>query len=85
MTSEEVRAKIRSYLISHFRLTRIRNLGDEDSLLDARVTDSLGILELVGYLEEAFAIEVTDDDLSPENFDSIGALVRFVCKRSEHP
>ena len=83
MTSEEVREKIRSYLISHF--PGVRNLGDEDSLLDARVTDSLGILELVGYLEESFAIVVTDDDLSPENFDSIGALVRFVRKRSEHP
>ena len=84
MTSEEVRARIRSYVISHFHLTRIRDLGDEDSLLDAQLIDSLGILELVGYLEETFAIEVTDDDLSPENFDSIGALARFVGKRSEH-
>lgn len=85
MTSEEVRAKIRAYLISHFHLTQIRNLGDEESLLDARLIDSLGILELVGFLEQAFAIQVADDDLSAENFDSIGTLVRFVGKRSEHP
>jgi acyl carrier protein len=78
VTSEEVRAKIRSYVSSHFHLFRTHTLGDEDSLLDAQVIDSLGILELVRYLEETFAIEVTDNDLSPENFDSIAALARFV-------
>ena len=78
MTPEDVRTKIRSFVISHFHLSRIPDLGDEDSLLDARLIDSLGILELVRYLEETFGIEVTDDDLSPENFDSIGALARFV-------
>ena len=83
MTSEDVRARIRSYVISHFHLGRMRDLGDEDSLLDAQVIDSLGILELVGYLEDTFAIQVTDDDLTPENFDSIAALARFVSRRSE--
>ena len=78
MTSEEVRAKIRSYVISHFHLSRIRELGDDDSLLDAQLIDSLGILELVQFLEQTFTIEVTDDDLTPENFDSIAALARFV-------
>ena len=85
MTSDDVRSKIRSYVISHFHLARLRDLGDEDSLLDAQVIDSLGILELVAYLEDAFAIEVTDDDLSPENFDSIGALARFVGRRGRQP
>jgi len=84
VTSEDVHARIRSYMISHFHLGRIRGLGDEDSLLDARLIDSLGILELVGYLEDTFAIEVMDDELIPENFESIGAVARFVSKRSEH-
>ena len=78
MTAEDVRAKIRSYVISHFHLSRVHELGDEDSLLDARLIDSLGILELVQFLEQAFAIEVTDDDLTPDNFDSIAAMARFV-------
>lgn len=84
MTSDALRAKIRSYVISHFHLSRRRDLGDEESLLDARLIDSLGVLELVEYLEQTFGIEVTDDDLSPENFQSIGALARFVSKRSDH-
>jgi acyl carrier protein len=81
VSSDAVRAKIRSFVISHFHLARSRQLGDEDSLLDAQVIDSLGILELVRYLEDTFAIEVTDDDLMPENFDSIAALARFVESR----
>ncbi len=85
MTSDDVRSTIRHYVISHFHLARRRDLGDEDSLLDAQVIDSLGILELVAYLEETFGLEVTDDDLTPENFDSIGALVRFVGARSRRP
>ncbi len=83
MTSEEVRASIRSFVIARFHLRGTRALGDEDSLLDAQVIDSLGILELVGYVEDMFAIQVTDDDLTPENFESIGALARFVSRRSE--
>ena len=85
MTSDDVRSTIRSYVISHFHLARTRTLGDEDSLLDAQVIDSLGILELVTYLEDAFAIAVTDDDLTPENFDSIAALARFVADRRRQP
>lgn len=83
MTSDDVRARIRSYVISRFHLSRARGLGDEDSLLDTQVIDSLGILELVEFLEETFAIQVTDDELTPENFDSIGALARFASRRSE--
>jgi acyl carrier protein len=82
VTSEAVRAKIRAYVMSHFHVGSERELGDEESLLEARIIDSLGILELVGFLEKTFAIEVADDDLSPENFDSIGALTRYVAKRS---
>jgi acyl carrier protein len=88
VTSDDVRSKIRSYVISHFHLARTRQLRDEDSLLDAQVIDSLGILELVAYLEDAFAIAVTDDDLTAENFDSIAALARFVanrCRRRDVP
>ncbi len=78
MTSEEVRAVIRNHVISHFHLRRVGDLGDEDSLLESGLIDSLGILELVEYLEKTFGIALVDGDLSPENFDSIAALTRFV-------
>ena len=81
MTSEmqaTVSGQIREFVRSRFPLARNLDLTDEDSLLDAGVIDSLGILDLVGFLEETFGIQASDEDLNPENFDSIATLVRFV-------
>lgn len=70
--------RIREFVRSRFPLARNLDFSDEDSLLDAGVIDSLGILDLVGFLEEAFGIQASDEDLNPENFDSIATLVAFV-------
>lgn len=81
MTSEmqaTVSDRIREFVRSRFPLARNLDFSDEDSLLDAGVIDSLGILDLVGFLEETFGLQASDDDLNPENFDSIATLVRFV-------
>lgn len=81
MTSEagaDVANRIREYVRSRFPLASGTDFADDDSLLDAGVIDSLGILDLVAYLEESFAISVSDEDLDPENFDSVHALVAFV-------
>lgn len=81
MTSEmqaTVSGQIREFVRTRFPLARNLEFTDEDSLLDAGVIDSLGILDLVGFLEETFGIQASDEDLNPENFDSIATLVRFV-------
>ncbi|MHC4549813.1 MAG: acyl carrier protein [Planctomycetota bacterium] len=81
MTSEmqaTVAERIREFVCSRFPLARKLEFRDEDSLLDAGVIDSLGILDLVAFLEETFAVQASDEDLNPENFDSIATLVRFV-------
>jgi acyl carrier protein len=53
-------------------------LTDSDSLLDKGIIDSTGVLELVGFLEEHFGVEVKDEDLVPENLDSINNLVNYL-------
>jgi acyl carrier protein len=45
--------------------------SDNDSLIDSGIIDSFGIMALLGFVEEKFAIKVAGDDLLPENFDSI--------------
>ena len=70
--------KIREFVRTRFPLAGEMQVGDEDSLLDNGIIDSLGILDLVGFLEQTFGIQVEDDDLGPDNFDSVAALVRFV-------
>ena len=58
-------------------------LDPDEDLLDRRIIDSLGILKLVTFIEEAEDIQVNDEDIIPENFQSLNSLVRFVEKKKE--
>jgi acyl carrier protein len=51
------------------------------SLIEAGILDSTGILELIGFLEEQFGILIEDDELIPENLDSIENIVQFVTRK----
>jgi acyl carrier protein len=55
----------------------------EQSLLDAGIIDSTGVLELVCFLETTFGIEVQDDEMLPENLDSIRAISNYVSRKLE--
>ena len=54
------------------------DVDDAGSLLDAGVVDSTGILEVIMFVEEAFGIEVPDEDIVPENFDSIDRMTAYI-------
>ncbi len=58
-------------------------IGNDASLLDAGVIDSTGVLELVCFLETTFGIEVQDDEMLPENLDSIRAISNYVGRKLE--
>jgi acyl carrier protein len=71
--------ELRSFLAENFLLgEEFRGLPGSASLIEAGIIDSTGVLELVGFLEEAYDIEITDSELVPENLDSIDNVVRFV-------
>jgi acyl carrier protein len=70
---------IRDFLAANFFLgDDPSQLAGSTSLIEAGVIDSTGVLELVGFLEEAFDIRIADEDLVPENLDSIDNIVGFV-------
>jgi len=79
---EDVRDRIRGFVLETFPLARHNPPGDADPLLESGLVDSLGILELVNFITEEFAVAVTDEDLQPENFNTIESLVRFVRERT---
>lgn len=74
----ETRGAIRAYVVSRFPAAKNLDLDKPVSLLDSGVIDSLGILDIVAFLEESFGVQVRDEDLAPENFDTLAALERFV-------
>lgn len=78
MSSQPITARIKTYLIAHFPSARDHSLGDDDHLLANGILDSLGVLDLVGYLEQEFGIAVSDDDLLPEHFETLRRLTAFV-------
>jgi acyl carrier protein len=53
-------------------------LSNDDSFLDKGIIDSTGVLELVSHLEKTYAIKVQDEELIPENLDSVNRLTRFL-------
>jgi acyl carrier protein len=74
-----VESEIRAFLAENFPLGADANrLASDASLLEAGVIDSTGVLELIGFLESQYGIEVADDELLPENLDSIASIVRYV-------
>jgi acyl carrier protein len=56
-------------------------LGDRDSLLDKGIVDSTGVLELVGFLEETFEIQIEDEELIPENLDSVEKIIGYIGRK----
>jgi acyl carrier protein len=58
-----------------------RQLTDDRPLIEQRILDSLGIYELVAFLEADLGVDVADDELIPENFATIGTIARFVARK----
>jgi len=73
-----IREDVKQFLIENFLFGQDSGLRDDSSLIEQGIIDSTGILELVAFLEEHFGITVGDEDLVPENLDSINSLATFV-------
>lgn len=72
-------ATLRNFILENYLFTDDQSeLGNDDSFLDMGIIDSTGIMEVVWFVEEQFGIKVGDDELLPDNLDSIDNLVRFV-------
>jgi len=69
---------IKTFIIDNFLFGEGDDLHDEISFLDEGVIDSTGILELVAFIEEEFSICIEDDELIPENLDSINNVTAFL-------
>ncbi len=75
----EVRSKLRDFIVDTFLFgDGAEELSDEDSLLERGVIDSTGVLEVTAFLEDDLGVKVGDEDLVPDNFDSIAKLTAFV-------
>ena len=76
---QELKAQLRQFIDDTFLMgVRPEPLADDDSFLEHHVLDSTGFLELIAFLEETYAIKVADEEMVPENLDSLDSVVAFV-------
>jgi acyl carrier protein len=77
-----IKQTIRRYVLENFLFTNDEAaLNDDDSFLAGGIIDSTGVLEIILFIEETFGIKVKDEEMLPENLDSIDNLVAFVQRK----
>ena len=78
----DIGASVRRFIGENFLFREeIESLPDDASFLEAGIIDSTGVLELVCFLESTFGIEIADDEMLPENLDSIRAVSAYVQRK----
>ncbi|SNB46036.1 acyl carrier protein [Geobacter sp. DSM 9736] len=75
------REKIRHFVVDNFLFGEDSSLKWDTSFLDDGIVDSTGILELVAFLESEFGVRIADDELVPDNLDSINKVARFIDRK----
>jgi acyl carrier protein len=66
---------IRKFIIDNYLFGEEDKLGNEDSFMETGIIDSTGILELVRFLESTYGIKIADEELLPDNLDSVNKIV----------
>jgi acyl carrier protein len=81
----ELKASIRNFISNDLLFTPGEfAYDDDDSFLSHGIIDSLGVMELVAFVNGTFAISVAPEDVTPANFDSVDKLAAFVSSRTTH-
>ena len=73
--------KVREFVVENFLFGDGQSLKDDTSFMEEGIIDSTGILELVFFLEETYGLSVEDDELVPDNMDSLQNITRFIDRK----
>lgn len=74
--------RIKSYILENYLFTDDQSmLGSDDSFLQKNILDSTGMLEVIYFLEDEFGIKVQDDEMIPENLDSVNRIAAFLARK----
>ncbi len=78
IAKSDIIAKLKTFIEQQFPVRQTSPLTLEHPLLEGGLIDSMGILEVVAFIESEFNITLADEDLTPENFQSLSQLADFV-------
>jgi acyl carrier protein len=80
---KNIQKTFRNFIIENFLFEEDDNLKEDTSFLENGIIDSTGVLELVMFIEETYGISVEDDEIVPENLDSISKITEYVQRKQE--
>jgi acyl carrier protein len=78
MESVALEERIQVFIYKQFPMAKKLQVNSSDSLFSLGVIDSLGVLDLVRFLENEFCIEISDEELIPENFETVKGIANFL-------
>jgi acyl carrier protein len=82
MSPMEIKHQLRDYILENFLFTDdTSQVPLEQSLFDTGTIDSTGVLDLVGFIEETYEVQVDDEEMVPENFDSVAKMAAYVQRK----
>ncbi len=84
MRASAVLKKVRKYVVENLLISEDEaGFSDEQSFLETGLIDSTGILEVIFFLENEFDLEIDDEEMIPENLDSVANIGRFVLSKNK--
>lgn len=79
----DTKARVRKHIAETILMTSTLSVGDDDSLLEHNVLDSLAVLDLTEFLQKEFEIKIDGEELLPENLDSLNRIAAFVERKRQ--
>ncbi len=80
--SNGLHQQIRCFILEKFPAAKKRGLNEEVPLLERGIVDSLGVLDVIGFLEKTFQIKIDDDELTPDNFATVSCMAALVERKT---
>ena len=80
--NQDIKGTIRQFIVENFLFGDTSlEFSDDDSLMESGILDSTGILELVEFLEQHYQIRIPNEEILPDNMDSLNNLERYVTEK----
>ena len=73
---------VKAYIVENFLFGDDHRIGPDTDFIENGILDSTGVLELVGFLEEKFGIRVEDDELVPDNLNSLEKITLYISRKT---
>ena len=83
MEQSKIAAEVKDYIEKNFVYDQETNFKVDESLLDSGLVDSTGILEVVSFIEETFNISIEDEEMVPDNLDSVNKIASFIFRKTQ--